>query len=40
MLTTAALLLMLEAGLRVFNARLKGQEQLDCKDLLMRCKFS
>jgi len=43
MLMTRAVLLMLKAGLRVFNARLKGQEQLDCKDLLvnsMRCKFS
>ncbi len=43
MLAIRALLLMLKEGLRVFNDRLKGQEQLDCKDLpvrSMRCKFS
>ena len=40
MLTIRPLLLMLKAGLRVFNARLKGQEQLDCKDLLHTLQFS
>lgn len=43
MLAIRALLLMLKEGLRVFNDRLKGQEQLDCKDLPVRstrCKFS